>query len=69
MAWASDAAFHMIFFGTQPTLTHVPPMRPDSNSATFAPYDAARFAVATPPLPPPMTSRSKRFIAGSVRMI
>jgi hypothetical protein len=34
----------MIFFGTQPTFTHVPPSRPDSTSATFAPYEAARLA-------------------------
>ena len=48
----------MIFFGTQPTLTQVPPRRPDSASATRAPYSAARRAVATPPLPPPITTRS-----------
>ncbi len=48
----------MIFFGTQPTFTHVPPSRPGSNSATRAPYSAARCAVASPPLPPPITIKS-----------
>jgi hypothetical protein len=32
-----DATFHMTFFGTQPTLTQVPPSRADSIRATFAP--------------------------------
>jgi hypothetical protein len=32
-----EAAFHMIFFGTQPTLTQVPPSRPASINTTFAP--------------------------------
>ena len=36
-AWANWPAVHMIFLGTQPTLTQVPPMRPDSTSATRAP--------------------------------
>ena len=52
------AAFHMIFLGTQPTLTQVPPRGPDSASATRAPYSAARWAEASPPLPPPMTTKS-----------
>ncbi len=50
----------MIFFGTQPTLTQVPPRRPDSTSAVRAPYSAARCAAASPPLPPPITTRSNR---------
>ena len=54
----SSAAFHMIFFGTQPTFTHVPPSGPDSTSATRAPYSAARCAAASPPLPPPITTKS-----------
>ena len=48
----------MTFFGTQPTLTQVPPSRPGSSSATRAPYSAARCAAASPPLPPPSTIRS-----------
>ena len=52
------AAFHMIFLGTQPTFTQVPPRRPDSITAAFAPYSAARCAQARPPLPPPMLIRS-----------
>src|SRR5579864_4764032 len=48
----------MIFFGTQPTFTQVPPRRPDSMSTARAPYSAARWAAASPPLPPPITTRS-----------
>src|SRR5579871_6259578 len=48
----------MIFFGTQPTFTQVPPSRPDSMSTVRAPYSAARCAAASPPLPPPITTRS-----------
>ncbi len=53
------AAFHITFFGTQPTFTQVPPSRPDSMTAVLAPYSAARCAQARPPLPPPMLMRSK----------
>src|SRR3982074_94031 len=53
-----SAAFHITFLGTQPTLTQVPPSRPDSTMATLAPYSAARCAAARPPLPAPMTTRS-----------
>src|SRR5208337_4724905 len=53
------AAFHITFFGTQPTFTQVPPSRPDSITALFAPYSAARWAQASPPLPPPTLIRSK----------
>jgi hypothetical protein len=53
------AAFHITFFGTQPTFTQVPPKRPDSITALLAPYSAARCAQARPPLPPPMLMRSK----------
>ena len=45
----------MTFFGTQPTLTQVPPSAPFSQTATFAPWVAARRALAMPPLPAPMT--------------
>jgi hypothetical protein len=48
----------MIFFGTQPTFTQVPPRGPDSISATRAPYSAARCAAASPPLPPPIATKS-----------
>ena len=57
-ALPKSAAFHMIFFGTQPTFTQVPPRGPDSISATRAPYSAARCAAASPPLPPPITTKS-----------
>src|ERR1700709_2740254 len=46
------------FFGTQPRITHVPPMRYSSATATFAPWPAAMRAARTPPEPPPMTNRS-----------
>ncbi len=52
-------AFHITFFGTQPTFTQVPPRRCDSITAVLAPYSAARCAQARPPLPPPMLMRSK----------
>ena len=53
---ATLAAFHITFFGTQPTLTQVPPRRPASTSATLAPCFAALRADASPPLPPPITT-------------
>jgi oligopeptidase A len=52
----------MIFFGTQPTFTQVPPRRWDSITAVLAPYSAARCAQARPPLPPPMLIRSNAFV-------
>src|SRR5690348_7144846 len=58
---ASSAANHIAFFGTQPRLTQVPPSSFGSNSVTFAPCLAARTAVATPPEPPPITSKSECF--------
>ena len=60
------AAFHMTFFGTQPTLTQVPPRRADSITSARAPYSAARCAQASPPLPPPITIRSKSFAHGAI---
>ena len=44
---ATWLALNIIFFGTQPTLTHVPPYLWLSMIATLAPYDAALFAVTT----------------------
>src|SRR6478672_1526852 len=46
---ARSAASHMAFFGTQPTLTQVPPSGPSPISATLAPWPAARNAAARPP--------------------
>ena len=48
----------MIFFGTQPTFTQVPPQRASSAMPTRAPCPAAMRAQRTPPDPPPMTNRS-----------
>ena len=67
------AAMNMSFFGTHPTFTHVPPTpaptrfplasrdAPRSMRQTRAPYPAARLAQDEPPLPPPMTTRSKSY--------
>ena len=44
MVSATWLALNIIFFGTQPTFTHVPPYLLLSMIATFAPYDAALFA-------------------------
>lgn len=52
------AADHMIFLGTQPKLTQVPPNRPCSMINTLAPWEAARRAVASPALPAPITIKS-----------
>src|SRR5580692_10708189 len=46
------------FFGTQPRITQVPPMRYSSAIVTRAPWPAAIRAARTPPEPPPMTNRS-----------
>ncbi len=51
----------MIFFGTQPRLTQVPPQCRASTTATLAPWPAAMRAQRTPPEPPPITSRSKSY--------
>ena len=48
----------MNFFGTQPRITQVPPMRLSSATATLAPDMAAIRAARTPPDPAPMTNRS-----------
>ena len=49
----------MIFFGTQPTLTQVPPQKRSSAMPTRAPWVAAMRPQRTPAEPPPMTKRSK----------
>src|SRR5271167_4629099 len=46
------------FFGTQPRITQVPPIRYSSAIMTRAPWPAAIRAARTPPEPPPMTNRS-----------
>src|SRR6185312_7560144 len=46
------------FFGTQPRITQVPPIRYSSATTTRAPYPAAMRAARTPPEPPPITNRS-----------
>src|SRR6185369_11501644 len=46
------------FFGTQPRITQVPPIRYSSATMTLAPWRAAMRAARTPPEPPPMTKRS-----------
>jgi hypothetical protein len=57
----------MSFLGIHPTFTHVPP-KPHlvpcgdgftkSRTATLAPCNAASFAQANPPDPPPITTKS-----------
>src|SRR5271166_4677703 len=47
------------FFGTQPTLTQVPPQKRSSATATRAPWPAAMRPQRTPAEPPPITNRSK----------
>ena len=52
----------MTFLGTHPTFTHVPPSLPRSTIPTLAPWRAARRAAAMPPLPAPITRRSKSYV-------
>ncbi len=59
-------AITISFFGTQPTLTQVPPQSRSSATPTRAPCPAAMRAQRTPPEPPPMTNRSKSY-ADAVR--
>src|SRR5689334_4451949 len=47
----------------QPRITQVPPIRDSSASATRAPDIAAIRAARTPPEPPPITNRSKSYLA------
>src|SRR6266851_1525807 len=51
-------AYTRSFFGTQPRITQVPPIRYSSAISTRAPWPAAIRAARTPPEPPPMTNRS-----------
>jgi hypothetical protein len=51
-------AYTSSFFGTQPRITQVPPIRYSSASKTRAPWPAAIRAARTPPEPPPITNRS-----------
>ena len=44
-----SAAITISFFGTQPTLTQVPPQKRSSATATRAPWPAAMRAQRTPP--------------------
>ena len=55
----------MIFLGTQPTLTQVPPSFFSSITAALAPCSPARFMVAIPPLPPPIAMISYSLIENS----
>src|SRR5208337_1613149 len=50
------------FFGTQPTLTQVPPQKRSSAIATRAPCCAAMRPHRTPADPPPITKRSKSIV-------
>src|SRR6476659_7788045 len=59
-------AYTRSFFGTQPRITQVPPMRYSSAIITRAPWPAAIRAARTPPEPPPITNRSTSNSAISV---
>lgn len=52
---------------TNPTLTHVPPLRLFSTSNVFASYQPeALLAAPEPPLPPPMTMKSYCLAVGAM---
>ena len=55
---ANSEAYTNNFLGTQPTLTHVPPINVSSATATFAPRPAAIRLARTPPEPAPITKKS-----------
>src|SRR5579863_9259621 len=57
-SWWKCEAYTRSFFGTQPRITQVPPIRYSAASVTRAPWLAAMRAARTPPDPPPMTNRS-----------
>jgi hypothetical protein len=52
----------MIFLGTHPTLTQVPPISLFSIIATFLPNIAALLAAPKPPLPAPTTKKSYFYV-------
>ena len=58
MSWRTCEPITNSFFGTQPRITQVPPIRYSSATMTLAPCRAAMRAARTPPEPPPMTKRS-----------
>src|SRR6516162_11546035 len=58
ISWRTCDPITNSFFGTQPRITQVPPMRYSSAIITRAPWPAAIRAARTPPEPPPMTKRS-----------
>src|SRR4029079_4953937 len=55
---ANSDPYTSSFFGTQPRITQVPPMRYSSAIVTLAPYCAAMRAARTPREPPPITKKS-----------
>ena len=57
-AFLKPLAYISSFFGTQPLITQVPPSLSASIKATFAPSTADLLAHATPPEPPPSTTKS-----------
>src|SRR4051794_27760804 len=58
ISWRTWEPITNSFFGTQPRITQVPPIRYSSATMTLAPWLAAMRAARTPPDPPPMTKRS-----------
>src|SRR5215471_14939825 len=58
ISWRTWEPMTSSFFGTQPRITQVPPMRYSSAIMTLAPWPAAIRAARTPPEPPPITNRS-----------
>src|SRR5262249_33648474 len=63
ISWWTCEPITNSFFGTQPRITQVPPIRYSSATTTFAPWLAAMRAARTPPEPPPMTKRSTSYSA------
>src|SRR6266850_740195 len=58
ISWRTCEPITNSFFGTQPRITQVPPIRYSSATMTLALWLAAMRAARTPPEPPPMTNRS-----------
>src|SRR5690242_12783377 len=63
ISWCTCEPSTNSFFGTQPRITQVPPIRYSSATMTLAPWLAAMRAARTPPEPPPMTKRSTSYSA------